>query len=322
VDDDIVTLASVATPEMIAKTTEAWSLHLNLGTQSSRHRVIGTRYHFADSYRTMIERAAVKPRIRTATRDGTLTGAPVLLSADQFEKKVREMGPYVASAQLLLNPTADSTHVFRREWLRRFDGKSATGMNLALIVDPASEKKRGSDYTAAVVIGKSADENYYLLDIVRDRLNLKERASLVIELHRKWRPRVVGYEKYGLQADVEYLKEIQARDNYRFEVQELGGALSKADRINRLMPIFSDGKFYLPESLVRTGYDGKTFDVVHALIEEELMAWPVPVHDDMLDAMARIFDMQNWPWPKSREAPKRPDRYAEKRESGGTWMSR
>lgn len=321
VDDDIVTRESVTTPDMIAKTTEAWSLHLNLGTAQSRHRVIGTRYHFADSYRTMGERG-LKLRVRPATIDGTLTGAPVYLTPEQFEKKAREMGPYVASAQLLLNPTADSQQTFKRDWMRRYEPKGAVGMNVALIVDPASEKKRSSDYTAMAVIGKGKDENYYLLDAVRDRLNLRERANFVIELHRKWRPLKVGYEKYGLQADIEYLKERQGDEQYRFPVIELGGSLAKADRINRLIPIFADGRFYIPDALNRTLYDGKLVDVAQALIEEELLPWPVPPHDDLLDAMARIFDI-DLPWPRVHER-KPPERYSGNKYRNsrqGSWMS-
>ena len=121
-------------------------------------------------------------------------------------------------------------------------------MNLALLVDPANSQTRSSDYTAIAVIGQATDENYYLLDVVRDRLSLRERINFVMELHRKWRPLKVGYEKYGLQADIEYLKEVQERETYRFEVTELGGQLSKADRINRLIPLSRTDRFTYPKS--------------------------------------------------------------------------
>jgi hypothetical protein len=56
-----------------------------------------------------------------------------------------------------------------------------------------------------VVIGLAPDENFYLLDAVRDRLNLTERGDKLFGMHRKWRPERVGYEKYGMQADIEYI---------------------------------------------------------------------------------------------------------------------
>ncbi len=321
VDDDIVTLGSIGSPEMIQKTTDAWSLHLNLGTTDTRLRVIGTRYHHADTYREMIARGAVKQRIRPATHDGTLTGEPVYLTREQFTKKVRDMGPYVASAQLLQNPTVDSKQAFDRDWLRYYDeARNWRGMNRALICDPANEKKKTSDYTTMVVIGLAPDENYYLLDYVRDRFNLKERAKKFIELHRKWDKPKAGYEKYGKDSDISTIADIQGDENYRFDIMELGGQLSKIDRINRLMPVFASNRFYMPHRLMYTPHDGKTLDLIHALIEEEMMAWPVPVHDDGLDVIARIFDME-LAWPKITQQGTR-DRYADRKRSSGTWMSR
>src|ERR1051325_9499999 len=53
--DDVVTRESVTTPQQGRKTTEAWELSDNLGVRGGRLRVIGTRYHLADTYHTMIE---------------------------------------------------------------------------------------------------------------------------------------------------------------------------------------------------------------------------------------------------------------------------
>ena len=319
--DDVVTRASVTTPEMIAKTTEAWELSLNLGSDTAlnktTYRYIGTRYHWADTYHTLIKRGTVTPRIYPGTDDGTLTGNPIFLSPAQWEEKVRDMGPYTASAQLLQNPTKDTSEGFRRDWIRRYqDMTNWHRMNRYLIVDPAQEKKKGSDYTAMGVIGLGADGNYYLLDGIRDRLNLKERTAALMALHRKWQRPKVGYEKYGMQADIEHIKYIQGQENYRFDILELGGSMPKLDRIKRLIPAFADGRWYLPETLMRTTYDGKTVDLAEVIVEEELMAFPVPLHDDFIDMMARIHDMDVI-WPK--EIPK-PDRYAEKR-ARGSWMS-
>lgn len=319
--DDCVTRESVTTPEQIRKTSEAYRLSVNLGSASPRRRMIGTRYHHADTYGELIRQGAFVPRIYPATRDGTLNGEPVLLSREQYERKVREMGPYTAAAQLLQNPTVDSTHVIRREWLRTYRvGEPARWhrtANIALLVDPANEKKRSSDYTAMAVIGKGQDGNYYLLDAVRDRLDLRERCLEAIRLHRTWRPRVTAWERYGKDADVQALQMVQEAQNYRFAVTEVGGALGKIDRVNRWLPVMAEGKLYLPDHLVRTRHDGRTVDIVKELIEEELMQWPVPAHDDLIDAMSRIFDV-TLPWP--RPVAQAHDPYREDSQRG-TWMS-
>lgn len=297
--DDTVTRESVTTPDQIAKTTEAWELSRNLTAQGGQSRYIGTRYHFADSYGEMMRRQVVSPRIYAATDDGTPDGNPMHMPADLLATKRREMGPYTFACQMLQNPVADATQGFREEWLRYWRPDNWQSMNRYILVDAASEKKKTSDFTAMWVVGLSEDENYYVLDIVRDRLNLTERADMLFKLHRKWRPKNVGYEKYGAMADVEHIKDRQARENYRFPIVELGGPMPKNDRIRRLIPDFEQGRWYLPETLIRTNYEKLAVDLVHAFVEEEYKAFPVSVHDDMLDALSRIYeDDLKIVWPK------------------------
>jgi predicted phage terminase large subunit-like protein len=289
--DDVVTRESVSTPEMIMKVTEAWALSLNLAGQNSRKRYIGTRYHANDTYATMIEREAAKVRLYPATDDGTLTGKPVFLTQQQFDERKRIMGSYVAASQLLMNPLADHVMGLKKEWLEYYDVlRNSAAWNVYILVDPASEKKKSSDYTVIVVIGLGVDNNYYLLDGIRDRLNLTERTSALFDKVRQWKPKTVGYEKYGLQSDIEHIKYVQQQEGFRFNILELGGTMGKNDRIRRLVPAFEQHRFYFPRRLLYSTYDGKTADFVQALVNEEYVNFPVASHDDILDAMARITD--------------------------------
>lgn len=306
--DDIVTRESVNTPEMIEKTTESLVLSYNLGSSPCKMRFIGTRYHFNDTYRELIARGTVKPRIYTATDDGTFQGKPVLLSQSELDQKIRDMGIYVFSSQMLQNPVADSTQGFKREWLRYYDNVNLARMHTYIIFDPASEKKKTSDYTAAWVIGLGEDNNLYILDMLRDRLNLKERTARLFQWHRKYKPMResgVRYEKYGMQADIEHIKSVQEYETYRFEITEVAGQTPKNDRIKRLMPYFEQGRVWFPRTMYQTDYNGKTEDLVKIFIEEEYMAFPVPIHDDMLDSLARIAE-PDLPllWPKHKEVEK------------------
>ncbi len=322
--DDVVTTESVNTPEMIEKTTKAWELSQNLGDRNPRIRGIGTRYHFADTWRAIMDRQALIPRLHPATEDGTAAGRPVYLTPHEIAKKRRNMGPYTFSAQMLLNPIADSLQGFQRHWFdHRFeygqmDHKS---MNRVLICDPANDKKKGSDWTTMAVIGKGADGNVYLLDFIRDRLTLKERASEYMRLHRKWKPQQAAYEEYGLQSDIEYIKVLQQQKTHSFDIVKLGGKLSKPDRINRLIPVCADGKFWMPEAIMRTTYEHKLEEQIIVLIEQEFLAWPVPVHDDGMDVISRYFDVPDFEFPEPVEEEHQDDRYNRKSRSSGTWMS-
>jgi len=315
--DDVVTRESVTTPDMIAKVTEAWELSRNLGSETARTRYIGTRYHFNDTYRTIMDRG-VTPRIYPATQDGTIEGDPVLLTRSKLDEKYRDMGPYTFGCQMLQNPKADETQAFKDEWLRKYKTARREGMNVCITVDAASEKKKSSDYTVITVTGFNTDQNIYVLDVIRDRLNLTQRASALFELHRKWKPNDVGYEKYGMMADVEFMRSEMERVNYRFAITELGGPMPKNDRIRRLMPYYAQGRVYWPEQLFRTDYQGRVVELVQAFVEEEYKAFPVSLHDDMLDSEARIFDLYPHGLPFPAEiVPDEPDSSAPE----GAWLA-
>src|SRR5260221_11951516 len=138
--------------------------------------------------------------------------------------------------------------------------------------------------------------------MVRDRLSLTERAERLFDLHRKWKPRQVRYERYGLMPDAEQLKTKMEADSYRFDITEVAGQTKKADRIGRLIPIFEQGKFWLPKSLHATDYQKMAIDLVRAFVEEEYAAFPVGIHNDMLDSLSRIAEPDlKLVWPKEQK---------------------
>lgn len=289
--DDVVTAESVTTPEQIKKTTDSLSLSYNLGADGGKVRFIGTRYHANDTYRTIMDRGTAKPRIHAAREGGKIDGKAVFLSDEKLKKKRRDFGPYIFACQMLQDPVADNAMGFKEDWLRFYKMEpDTTGWNIYLLVDPASEKKKTSDYTVVAVVGLAPDGNYYLLDAIRDRLNLTERAEALFKMHRRWRPIEVGYEKYGMQSDIEHIQyEMEVR-NYRFSITELGGSMPKPDRIRRLVPPFEQHRFWLPEELWFTDYEGKRVDFVASFKDDEYTSFPVSVHDDMLDCISRIMD--------------------------------
>ena len=292
--DDVVTRESVTTPEQIHKTTEALSLSFNLGSgDRTRRRFIGTRYHMNDTYKTIMDRQIAIPRIKPATDNGKMPpeGKPVLLSEESLMKKRNDQGSYVFSCQMLQNPIADKAMTFKEEWLMYYEHLGDTSKwNKYLLVDPASAKKSSSDYTVMSVIGLGPDNNYYLIDAIRDRLNLTQRAKKVFDLHRQHQPNGVGYERYGIQADVEHLQYMMEQNNYRFSITELGGQTPKEDRIKKLIPVFEQKRFYLPKRLVFVDGENITRDFVKLFLENEFLSFPVCTHDDMLDCIARIMD--------------------------------
>lgn len=294
--DDVVTLESVTTPEQIKKTTDAWRLSLNLGARDGHLRMIGTRYHASDTYHLIMEQGSVTPRLHPATADGTAQGRPVFLAEDVLKKKRRDMGAYVFACQMLQNPLADNAMGFKKEWFQTLPSDTevkrnfSAAMNRYILVDPASSKKEGSDYTSMWVVGLNHDGFYYVLDGVHDRLALHERAEALFMLHKKHRPLAVGYEQYGIQADIEHIKYRMEHENYRFPIVPLGEAMAKTDRIRRLVPVFEQGRMWFPHRLVSIKADRSVSDLVQDFYKNEYLNFPVAEHDDMLDCLSRILD--------------------------------
>lgn len=212
--------------------------------------------------------------------------------------------------------------LFKREWIQYLDRPPVgAGMNVYILVDPANAKHKRSDSTAMWVVGLGQDRNYYVLDGIRDKLNLSEKADALFELHRKWHPLRVGYEEYAIQADIQYIRDRMQRENYRFEITPLRGLTKKQHRIEALEPVFRNKRVFFPKTMVYTQRDGKLVDLTREFLAEYI-AFPAGAHDDMLDALSRIVD-QNFQtsWPLTNEEQRRFEDRVVEQSVGRTWMS-
>lgn len=287
--DDLVDADATTNPDMIRKVTERWELSLSLSnTRDPRRWYVGTRYHIFDTYAEIIRRGGVFVRINLCIGED---GRPVLMKPAVYAAARAEMGPRTWAAQMLQNPVGEGNAYFRSSWIVRYDRvPDRANMNVYIVVDPASSKKQRADSSVFLVLGLREDGNYYLLDARCDKLNLGQRADVLFELHRRWRPICVGYEKYGMQSDVDYLKERMSKTGYHFRVMELGGAVSKPERIARLIPYHEQGRFVYPHALEFIDSEGIARDFMEEFVRLEFSCYPLAQHDDMLDCLARILD--------------------------------
>lgn len=209
---------------------------------------------FADSYGILIERGVVKPRVHPATDDGKLTGNPVFMSKEGWEKVKKTQRSQVA-AQMLLNPLAGEENMFVAEWLRPYEVRPAL-MNVYILGDPSMGRTKSSDRTAIAVIGIDALNNRYFLDGFCHRMKLSQRWQAVKEMHNKWSKARgvqmvrIGYERYGMQTDLEYFDEQIIKDRIEgLSIEEVSwtreGGQSKAQRVGRLEPYFRNSQFWM-----------------------------------------------------------------------------
>lgn len=311
--DDVVTEDSVIgdAPQRILK---AWELSLSLGRIGGYERYAGTHYAFNDTYMEMIKRKAVKPRVYQAETevawcdvefiDGkaipgeehherTSPFMPIAL----LDKKRRSMGTQTYHAQMLLDPRGDTLTGFNIQDIRRYAHTiDRSTVNVYLIVDPAKGKTKRpnrSDYTCMLVVGVGADRNFYVLDMVHDRLSLVDRTTTLIQLYQYWKPNKVGYEQVGMQSDIDHIREVCQGITYNIPISELTPKLSKEVRIEKLIPIVEANRLWLPETMMRKRKaEAEHVDLMNYLVNTEIANYPAVIHDDALDALAWVLDEQ------------------------------
>ena len=324
--DDVVTEKSVSTEDQITKTTEAWSLSDNLGSREARRWIIGTRYHYADTYAEIIERGAAKLRKYPATKDGTMDGEPVLLSQEEWAKKKQDQLESTVACQMLCDPLATGHRMFDVADLSRYEIRPEM-LTIYILVDPAHSLKKDSDDSAFVVIGIDHAWNKYLLDGVAHRMELADKWRWLRDLRDKWRHETgvqgvfVGYERYGAHSDLAYFRERMAQEGAAFEITELSwpksGGGTKKGRVQRLSPDFKSHRFYVPypthsERLTSTqrrrkeeGYghmiarrivrrdpaNNKPYDLTERFLMQA-SDFPFCQKKDIIDAVSRIYDME------------------------------
>lgn len=284
--DDVVTPESVTTPDMIRKTTDAWSMSLNLGTLGhTRHWYIGTRYALHDTYSEMLKSGTIKERRHVCV---DARGEPVLLPRAEFDKKKAEMSTKDWASQMMQSPVGEGELLFREEWLRTCDRPPEIPMNVYVVADTAQKQGVTSDYTVMWVIGLGSDRRTYVLDCVRDRLTQSQRCDRLFGLVEKWMPAEVFWEENAAPDDREYF-EAQMRTRGRFALRTFRQRRSdgsKERRIETLEPEFRDGLIWFPERLMYRQADGAWRDLVRDFKADEYLAYPQVTHDDMLDALA------------------------------------
>jgi hypothetical protein len=294
---------------------------------------LGTRYKFGDSYQELLDRKALKARIYPSTDNGLLTGKPVLFTDEQWADVKRKQATATIAAQHLMNPAAGLEAMFQVAWLKFDDIRPAT-LNIYITCDPASSFKKSSDDTVILVIGIDATRNKWLLDGYAHKMGLAERWQRIRDLHKHWTstPGVqitkVGYERYGLRDAIDYIEERQEIEKVSFEVIELAwptvGGNSKYDRIQRLEPAHRAGQWHYAMDPVdaagnpivetrnqramresgqayrifrptrRVDHEGNLYSLNKKFLDQ-YVAYPYVTHDDVLDALSRVEDMDPAP---------------------------
>lgn len=292
--NDLVTEKSVNTEDQIKKTQD-WDARFNIGHFDNPEIRLqdyeGTRYHFADLYSVkkndlnikLIEKPLLIDRNPDNITERNILN-PKRFSIDGIRDMKRDI--WVFMCQHMLKPEDPARMQFKKEMICYFSSIPRECL-FYMLVDPASARKKKSDYTVILIIGIDHKGRKYIIDGIRDRINPKKRIDLAIELAKKWSIKGCGWEAIAFQeTDCFYLEETRRKEQLFFSITEIKShKVSKEDRIRGLVPEYANHEWLWPEKgkVVKLSlFDGRNYDLTEE-IEDEFLNFPMSEHDDLMD---------------------------------------
>jgi hypothetical protein len=314
--DDMVTEDSVTTEEQIKKTSD-YDDRFNVGHfTDSKYKIqdySGTRYHFADLYSKKLSIPSMKI-IQIPLETNGIPTHPSRFSVDDIKKIKEDVLPWVYNCQMQMKPEDPARMQFNKGMIQYWD-RLPDNLNYYLLVDPASAKKKRSDYTAMKVVGVIKNDKgqrlKFIADGLRDKLNPHQRVNSAIDLIKLWKCKGVAWEAIGFQeTDCVYLEEKRRQEKLFFDVTEIKSHQSaKEDRIRSLVPQYINHEWlWAPRGKIvkLSVFDGKSYDLTEVQ-EYELEKFPLGEHDDMMDCdtfINRISTIEDVIRDKTPEPPK------------------
>lgn len=213
---------------------------------------------------------------------------PELYDVAWYERQRATLGSVRWSAMFLCNPIGDGVRMFKDEWLHTYTTRPEGTTNFILVDTAGAKKRKNNDYLVMQVWGIGNGGNYYLLDMVRDKMNLTERTNVFRRLVERWSPVMTWWEQVGAQTDLEHVELELDRIGIHTPVVSISQKVPKEGRILWLQPLFEQAKIWFPLRIIQQCSDGRVIDVLQEWIDDEIKVYPSVAHDDGLDCAANL----------------------------------
>jgi len=307
--DDCVVPGNAYTDEGRNKVAALYSQLASIENPGAKEWVVGTRYHPADLYGTLLDMVETEyddegeevrqenvyecflrvvetdgeflwPRARR--KDGKWFGFNHQVLARLKAKYIDKTQFY---AQYYNDPNDPENQKLDREAFVYYDRESVKQVNgqihvnnrrinIAAGVDFAFSTKKAADYSVVAIVGMDHEGYYYILDLYRFKTDrISEYYKNILNAYNKWDFRKIRMEiSVGQKVIVKDLKE-----NYIQRPSPHDG--SKEQRMNAtLLPRYDNQQIY--------HYRGGNCE----LLEQEVVATK-PEHDDLMDAVTAAIDI-------------------------------
>lgn len=188
------------------------------------------------------------------------------------------VGAHIWNSLYQQRPTPDRGERFRLEWFaKRYDNLTDLRGSLKRVVmsvDSAFKTGAGSDYSA-IATWATDGVHYYLLNMVRERLEFPDLKRAIIEQYTTYRPDTVLIEDAASGQSI--IQELQRGTSMPVVAIKPKG--SKQARADLVLPLFEAGKVLLPANV----------PWLEDFIAEHLF-FPKGAHDDMVDTTSMALN--------------------------------
>ena len=186
------------------------------------------------------------------------------------------IGPYDWSALYQGSPVLTENQEFQQSWFRHATEWDVSMKNCRrfLTVDTAMSKKSQADFTG--FCDNSVDkENFWHLRAWKAKIGAEELVNTLFSLHKTNNYEAIGIERTAYTDGLKpFLDQEQRRRDTFLPIVELShNQTAKEIRIRGLVPRYASGSVFHLE--------GRCKD-----LEEQLVTFPLGLHDDVIDAVA------------------------------------
>lgn len=203
---------------------------------------------------------------------------PERFPSSWYEMQYGQLSGYDASGLLDCDPQPAQGNVAQPEWFRPLDFVPNI-VERVRCWDFAASVSNHSDYTSGVLMGRTKEGSFVILDIFRERLEagqVMDTVERVAELDGN--SVAIGLEREpGSSGKI--LFDQFARRLSRFIVKEIRPS---SDKLTRALPLFSAAK----NNLVYVAPNKH-----HEVFSQEIRLFPAGEHDDMVDATAHSYNL-------------------------------
>lgn len=302
--DDIVSDLNVTTKAQMDKVHECYKKALSLLKPGGEVVMLGTRWHYGDTYGRILAENKDKQNFETFIQDaekldenGKLQYESIGLDRSFLDYQKGEQGSYLYSCLYRNNPVSDDTALFKIENFNYYEPHKEFHKDLYITgtCDPAGE---GEDFTAITVVGTDKNRTMFVLDAVCKHLKPNQIVDEVIKLNYKW-----GFDRFTCERN--YFRGTLERDfkqaerehlqnsNYKqFAFREDTISSNKQRNFNRvlaLQPMHERGMIHLPGknfNTLRRVYSELAFQMIQFTIDGSKSP-----HDDLLISLAMHLDI-------------------------------